>query len=94
METKHTPTPYFTLHEDGVVYTTEKTGEHTSRLKSICRGASNDDAAFIVRAVNSHDPLVKALSDLANHVNDSLWQLTNIAILQNAMEALAKARGV
>ena len=69
-------------------------------LTAVCRLES--DAAFIVRAVNSHDALVDSVTELqglwfAMAVNGAspdaaAWIKINIA-LDRSMAALAKAKG-
>lgn len=98
----HTPTPWHTDPGigDGCVWAKEKTGQHTARLKTICR-TSIDDAAFIVRAVNSHDELVAVLKGIVSSGesaarNADKWDDIPVAraAYDDARAAIAKAEAV
>ena len=64
----------------------------------VCTTSSDDDAAFIARAVNAHDDLVAALREIADgcdayrpgHVNEHKNR-TKVMISEIARAALAKA---
>lgn len=91
----HSPTPWSVrpAHDGSFVIATgrEAEGGVVARRNS-GSGTSLADAAFIVRAANSHDELVAALSALLAayeyRVGDGLTPL-----ITNARAALAKAEG-
>jgi hypothetical protein len=65
-----------------------------------CHTPSEADAAFIVRAVNSHDALVKALegmvemyADLVNSGDAGFWDPEKVDEVKHGRAALAAAKG-
>lgn len=92
MNTKHTPTPYF-AEQDAVFSRERMHGDYAHRVAS-CGSVHGDpmnyaDAAFIVRACNAHDDLVKALRNTAEALAHCMGD--NYAIVIEARAALAKA---
>lgn len=60
-EVKHTPTPWFTKHKGYTSYiqkTDEKGHEYTVASMTCNIELAKANAAFIVRAVNSHEALI------------------------------------
>lgn len=59
--TAHTPTPW-EVHKDDEVYVTDKQGRVILNQVPAFNGrTAEDQAAFIVRAVNSHEELIQAV---------------------------------
>ena len=87
--TDHTPTPWhYWPHFDNGVITEDSMGVHIVRMTGVNTLAN---AEFIVRAVNCHDELVKALEAV---VRD--WDSPDVSperIRDQAIAALAKAKG-
>jgi hypothetical protein len=95
MTTKHTPTPWrdcappSNFHK-GKIFIRPANGE---RLIAIVSGEMQQDeiranAAFIVRAVNTHDDLVEALKDLLDGTGDMTAER-----IEKARAALRKGEG-
>jgi hypothetical protein len=60
--TKHTPTPWYISKNEmrNPAITTQKPGQPYTMAGEVCTSVRRmDDAEFIVRAVNSHDALLK-----------------------------------
>ena len=96
---KHTPTPWF--YSNGEVYDIK---DNQICLVSYYQdGRVKANAAFIVRACNSHDALVEALEalearalEMRKLINPKTWSdLENMATVEiiNARAALALAKG-
>lgn len=96
-ETKHTPTPYMVRRRF------DKRQSLEIRTEKIIPGAvigaliaktseinPDEDAAYIVRAVNSHDELVAALKEARQFIEDLGW---NGMTVDKINAALAKAEG-
>lgn len=83
----HTATPWF-LNGFDIAAADHKNGHQVT----ICKISGNMDcnAAFIVRACNAHDDLVKALEDIIYDC-ESDYPPSYGAIKQAAKQALAKA---
>lgn len=97
--TKHTPTPWcYKFSEDMNGYENENYVLY-SEEENLCAGnyystpgiEKEADAAFIVKAVNMHDELVKTLQEAADRLENlaGLGQLSNDKICQ----VLTKAKG-
>ena len=95
MKTEHTPTPW-RIGDAGHTVFGPPNGTPspvTIAPLSIAKGAGKANARFIVRAVNSHEALVEALTDLvafslSDEANDERWQP-----LARARAALKLAEG-
>ena len=90
---QHTPTPYWTephgLHGEIAVMATTKLGMEIT--VAICHKANaTEQAAFIVRACNSHDALVKALEEIQKNNTGTYDSVRTINTIVNAALALAK----
>lgn len=97
MDIKHTATPWRTK-ESGLDFYIQGDAIRKGRRENICtipsdfkRGAAN--AEFIVRAVNSHEALVKALDDCVNAMYADNPADGWLEIIQAGRAALAQARG-
>ncbi len=96
--TEHTPTPWYTVHNKRL--NTYKichslrciTGE-TSHIASIMTSLNDDldkaNAAFIIKACNSHDNLITALRDIA-YCKTFTAQNNPMDLVKIALEALRK----
>lgn len=106
-DTKHVPTPYYTRFVEGGYRRKERheirtvtkggIGEPIALVRTNAPTVDADTAAFIVRAVNAHDDLVKALEEakqtilnLAVAVGRSPSEKR--ALVNNINAALAKAK--
>ena len=65
MQPKHTPGPW--VAELSTVYPKMQDWEAQDNADPICSVINRADAAFIVRACNSHEILVRALRDICRH---------------------------
>ena len=116
METKHTPLPWcygaalnyhgFYIAPNGTLPTlasVERCGAQVNVLVHNFPGETEANAAFIVRACNSHYELVAALTRLLRAFESdknvmpncdvlTCWETNSMAIKQ-ALDALAKAKG-
>lgn len=103
-ETKHTPTPWYLADDDDCRICCPEEDVCTADTHRDEYSPDEDEAianaAFIVRAVNSHDALVEALQSLLdetlNCVDDGTLPrdaVDNNAGVKKARTALAKARG-
>ena len=96
MNTKHTPTPW---HEGTRGPNNMPCiGARSILLAHVCTGIdfqeqADANAALIVRAVNSHEPLVTALRDLVAELarSDEEGLIEHTEIMMNARAALATA---
>jgi hypothetical protein len=96
-----TPTPWQVKDCENSNYTIEIVGtDNRGNEELVCRPSGRKirdaNAAFIVRAVNSHNTLVKALQDARAFMADRMHQDGNcgVAILIKAADAaLALAKG-
>lgn len=85
---EHTPTPWTksaSLLDGFEKCICTESGETIAFLDN------NDDAKFIVRAVNCHDELVEALKVMVDYFKDTTP--THSMVLYKAEQALAKAEG-
>jgi hypothetical protein len=82
---KHTPTPWNA--EQDRVYSDGRWIASTDCIGADTNTETYQNAAFIVRAVNSHDELVEALKNITNLPNE----LCCPSVKNFAKEALAKA---
>lgn len=91
---KHTPLPWFyeQVHKEGYFKITRDDGEDTHKVAS---GLSQSDAAFIVRACNSHYDLIAALEGLTSWCEGYEIAENPIALkyIEKARAALSKAKG-
>lgn len=88
---KHTPTPWSYLPHYGsnVIYKMQldiKKGPH----KGIARTIKDTDAAFIVRAVNCHEELLRLLKVCLEEMLADGWSHES---LEDVEQAIAKAEG-
>lgn len=90
---QHTPTPWRVGAkasqcvygaDESPIFMVDSMEEHTRAQEKI-------DAAFIVRAVNSHEELLNALKDVCYAVNN--WPESKAEVLKIAQSAIAKAEG-
>jgi hypothetical protein len=95
-EVKHTPVPWFALHDE-VCW---RPSRGTVSTVADCRMYLPDDAsnaAFIVKAANSHEKLVAALQNIMNGITTgaikSDYDETMDRAVTQAHDALALARG-
>lgn len=96
-ETKHTPTPWYVKN-----YGTHWNNPDIEDI-AVCYGDDDEhicdtvyeeaDAAFIVRAVNSHEDLISALQEIHDGISSCMGDPAFFEIKEKAAEALAKARG-
>ena len=102
MNAKHTPTPWSIVPQNDGSSIIAKMHEDASKgFRIVChawlrRDSQAEDqanAAFIVRAVNAHDDLVAALSNLVAIIEDGNKATTESSSYACARAALAKARG-
>lgn len=97
MENNHTPTPYYVNRFKGDSYRItphELGGPKEDRIADGIKSEAN--AAFIVRACNSHDALVEALSDLLEVIpkESPIWECSSYYnAVGRAEDALAQAKG-
>lgn len=88
---KHTPTPWSIIDSDGP-YSTIRSPEDVR----IC-ASSTENAAFIVRAVNSHDELLEAAKRLLEFINTDFrvhtYEGSSMEAIVNLTRAIAKAEG-
>lgn len=104
--TKHTPTPWFHEYEDHYSIITvvglPKEGEKGFEPflpadKVICHEVSKANAAFIVRACNSYDDLVNAMTEyfkVDGGSGSECYSATRyLEARKKCFEALAKAKG-
>lgn len=113
MENKHTPTPWYVSKLDKVSINADCGSDglipvmippladdfigHPSRFENQFEA----NAAFIVKACNAHDELVKALSEAQQYLHDMLYAGVlendgshNLHIINTTIaQALAKAKG-
>ena len=98
MKTEHTPTPW-AANEWATGWTVSAPDSHYS----VCHlaGCNNaaENAAFIVRAVNTHDELVARLEQALQYiehpdVRSIPFALSVDVIARHTREALAKAKGI
>ena len=94
-EVKHTPTPWRQHYplKPGVIV-----DAHDKRVAEVFgRDIWAPNAAFIVRACNAHDALVRELSHLVRLIEpmerDGSLNIPGLATLNGAREALAEADG-
>lgn len=99
MSDAHTPTPwkYYWREEDGIAdcgIFQEKRAGHAYSIARCPKYQSREqwevNAAFIVRACNSHDKLVAALSSLLNGEGD--WTAERIAECRAALKAAEESK--
>ena len=96
----HTPTPW-TLNGNAITSWVSKDGDHIcfaemSKLSKAQNWAQ--DAAFIVRAVNSHDELLKAMRKAVKRLrdgdgSDSFFPEQDSEAIEIIEQAIAKAEG-
>ena len=90
---KHTPTPWEIkkLHGNYEGYVLlRNTGDGLRRIDFDKDGTfKEDDAAFIVRAVNSHEELLEALKGLVAYALDC--RIGGAPVVEEARQAIAKA---
>lgn len=96
-EAAHTPTPWHVIEEDNCTFSIMHTGSG-QWIATVHGGREYDeqDAAFIVRACNSHAALVGALEALLRvadeHVSHKAHD-THCEVFSDARDALALAKG-
>lgn len=84
---EHSPLPWTRYPHDGTIRA--YVGDAPKLSKLVASGASEADAAFIVRAVNCHEELVKQVTELlAMDVNIQLF-----FVRERLQAILAKAKG-
>jgi hypothetical protein len=89
IETKHAPTPWKTKGiRPRPIWAYVLTDENGNDIAQ----SSYQNATFIIRAVNAHDDLVKALARIMSDVDDGYTRISPAAGI-NASAALAKAEG-
>lgn len=91
---EHTPTPWSATEqrdwlEHSCCHDAAITAFENGKRQTIAEAHSSEDAAFIVKAANNHDALVKALTDL---LDDK--QTTYAVRVLRARAALASVGGV
>lgn len=93
MTQKHTPTPY-EVSENNIHVWSGKTlvAIAVPSVGQIKEGRIGDNAAFIVRACNSHAALVEALEKMVD-VAAAYGASENLPVFQIAFDALALAKG-
>ncbi len=101
MNTQHTPTPWMQagvsryivkdLESVSIASTTVPKGRNDKEEEALEKLAYAN-AAFIVRAVNSHDELLKALSVLKNSIT-GVYYLGEEKEIEIIDKAIAKAEG-
>ena len=94
MKTKHTPTPWLMAVNESEGFSLY--GDNGKAYLATIGNYLNDEAnaAFIVRAVNSHDKLVALAHNIAFLANSNLGKSeAGKFIIQLANEALAQAKG-
>jgi len=103
-EVGHTATPWFVSGSEGHetqndqwypwrTIGSEPDGTRICDLTPIRREELNKaNAAFIVSAVNSHDSLVKALEEIANHPTGGVG-CNPVSFVETARAALSQAKG-
>jgi hypothetical protein len=90
-----TPTPWRIAggsRLDGRNTTWIHTGEKTTKASAAAMTYRESDAAFIVRAVNSHDALIAALERSIWYMESSLMKGIAAPAVSEARAALASAR--
>ena len=92
MEAKHTPTPWNVAAYNGsfeIVTDSWDVASGSIGDRGPIRNA--EDAAFIVRACNSHDALVEALKECADRLELHMKHTEDLAAHMKACKALALA---
>lgn len=99
---KHTAKLPLKVFPDGFCFILDADGKHVAKTFEDT-GMPEEYAAFIVRAVNNHDALVKALEELediasdieaiAEKYTDTTWVIKSKLARFNAKEAVAQAKG-
>lgn len=71
-------------------------GIYQEKNNAILGEANKADAAFIVQACNSHEPLIKSINRLLNcpDLNMESLEDESIEAIKEATEALKKAKGI
>ena len=99
---KHTPLPWKVYYAKNNGQVILGTGEENGCAVQAHNGSfwrddeeAKNNAEFVIHACNNHYELLEALENLANHdiAQDKREGVENCIELQNALSAIAKARG-
>ncbi len=93
----HTPTPWYLPNgEDKNKFSTyriaEEPGKSAAHLTNIALAGSLEDAAFIVRAVNSHEASLSTLRNVLVYLKGTS-QNGNLGLIAEVEGAIAQAEG-
>ena len=89
MNAKHTPTPWRLTN-----WTSDGRPEITDGRHILAMASREDDARLIVRAVNSHDALVKTLKEAEDYLqSDDKGRQWRDEVLEKVQKAIAQAEG-
>lgn len=90
----HTPTPWKRLGRIILDPRERQESSNLTRIRFIVECRSEEDAIFVVRAVNAHKALIEAAKTAADYLRKS-WPLTDRAVEVHNMldKALAAAEG-
>lgn len=90
-KTQHTPTPWKFQGENIVNGSRDGNFAIFAKGEVIATAVGKADAAFIVRAVNSHEALLGLLKQVLNHTN--VGEVCGGALFVSIKEAIAQAEG-
>lgn len=92
-EVKHTPLPFYAEKYSSLTNAGYKVAHKDDKgfIKWICHSSKEEDAAFIIRACNSHYDLVAFVERFVKDMNNT--EAHNCDVVTEARALIAKAKG-